>query len=436
MPDENMNDKKDKTMEKDGKKDTVTLFGREFGKRKAIVAGLGIACAAALAIGGICAVNAQPQAKEPVKQEQAAKTGSEDKKETYVLQVGAKAEGWNKDTSSPVIAHIVNEEEKVDYYTAYDANEEVSLDVPAEGGYEVSFISPVNADGSIYKVPEKQTVQAETVDADKKTGEEDDAAKTAELPFTLEPVKADAATTEELSKLADDVANAVKSGDETLTGEKGVKVVDTVTANIKANAKADVAKVEEAGKSAETVAATNESAAKKPEGSNSASKSGGNSGNGSSGSNGNTVPKPSGNGNSNSNGNGDSGNTSKPTGGNSGGSKPAHTHNWVAQTKTVHHDAQYKTVHHEAQYKTVNHPAVTETRSICNQCGADITGHTDEHLLAGNCESYTTKPVVVQQAWSEQVLVKGAWDEQVQASAPWDETVTTGYKCSGCGATK
>ena len=29
-----------------------------------------------------------------------------------------------------------------------------------------------------------------------------------------------------------------------------------------------------------------------------------------------------------------------------------------------------------------------------------------------------------------------AWDEQVQVSATWDETVTTGYKCPGCGSTK
>ena len=65
----------------------------------------------------------------------------------------------------------------------------------------------------------------------------------------------------------------------------------------------------------------------------------------------------------NDSGNNGSGNKSdsKPSGGSgnsgsgssSGGSSkkddtPAHQHNWVAQTKTVHHDAQYKTVHHDA----------------------------------------------------------------------------------------
>ena len=66
-----------------------------------------------------------------------------------------------KGESSPVIAHIVNKEEKVDYYHAYDANEPHALDVPAEGEYEVSFISPVDKDGSTYEVPKTAKVKAE-----------------------------------------------------------------------------------------------------------------------------------------------------------------------------------------------------------------------------------------------------------------------------------
>ena len=57
------------------------------------------------------------------------------------------------------------------------------------------------------------------------------------------------------------------------------------------------------------------------------------------------------------------------------------------QTGTVHHDAETTVVHHDAEYTTVHH---------------DATGH----------------------------------NEKVVDQAAWDETVTTGYKCSGCGATK
>lgn len=113
----------------------------------------------------------------------------------------------------------------------------------------------------------------------------------------------------------------------------------------------------------------------------------------------------------------------KPESGNPSTQETAsHQHNWVVQTKTVHHDAQYRTVHHDAVVKYV---------SICNNCGADITGNEAAHiknslLNGGNCGS----------CHEESRTVQAAYDEQVQVSAAWDETVTTGYKCSGCGATK
>ena len=113
----------------------------------------------------------------------------------------------------------------------------------------------------------------------------------------------------------------------------------------------------------------------------------------------------------------------KPESGNPSAQETAsHQHNWVVQTKTVHHDAQYRTVHHDAVVKYV---------SICNNCRADITGNEAAHiknslLNGGNCGS----------CHEESRTVQAAYDEQVQVSAAWDETVTTGYKCSGCGATK
>lgn len=141
-----------------------------------------------------------------------------------------------------------------------------------------------------------------------------------------------------------------------------------------------------------------------------------------------------------------SGKSGKDSGGSGSGNSSAqgavsHRHNWVAQTKTVHHDARYKTVHHDAQYKTVHHDAVVKYVSICNNCGADITGNEAAHfenslLNGGNCGSCHEESRTVQAAYDEQVKVSDAYNEQVQVSAAWDETVTTGYKCSSCGATK
>ena len=112
-------------------------------------------------------------------------------------------------------------------------------------------------------------------------------------------------------------------------------------------------------------------------------------------------------------------------------STPAHQHNWVPQTTTVHHDAVYKT---ETSY--VHHDAVYETRtvSVCVTCGAENPSlqHSKNHVLNG--QSDQVREV------EKKVLVKNAYDEpvtkQILVSNAYDETVTTGYKCSTCEATK
>lgn len=379
--------------EEDEKKGTIVLFGHEFDKKKAVMAGLGGLLAIALIGGGVWyAASQKPESKEPTPIEQT------EKQEQQVIQLGAKADGWVKGESSPVIAHIVNKEEKVDYYHAYDANEPHALDVPAEGEYEVSFISPVDKDGSIYEVPKTAKVKSEAEDKDgKDTGDE--------LPFEFKPIAADKADADALNAIVKSVGDAVKKGDETLTGANGTKVIELVKENAKANPNADKDKVDEESQKAEEGVTDEPSSgstgASKPEtGSNGNSASGGGTGNG-----------------GNSGSNGGSGGSN-----NGGGSKPQHTHNWVPQTTVVHHDAVYRT-------DTIYHPAVIEYHTVCNSCGAIIDGHAVEHLeSSGTCESYTT---------NKQVVISNEWYEEVQTlvSDAWDETVTTGYTCS-CGAVK
>ena len=375
--------------EEDGKKGSIVLFGHEFDKKKAVMAGLGGLLAIALIGGGVWyAASQKPEPKEPTPIEQT------DKQEQHVIQLGAKADGWVKGESSPVIAHIVNKEEKVDYYHAYDANEPHALDVPAEGEYEVSFISPVDKDGSTYEVPKTAKVKSGVEDKDgKDTGDE--------LPFEFKPIAADKADADALNAIVKSIGEAVKKGDETLTGAKGTKVIELVKDNAKANPNADKDKVDEESQKAE------EGVTDEP--------SGGNAG----------ASKPETGGNSTSSGNGGSTGSNGGSGSsnNGGGSKPQHTHNWVPQTTVVHHDAQYQTIHHDAVYGT---------RVTCNQCHADLTNqdvfaHFEESFSnGGSCESYSTVDYQISPAWDEQVLVSDAWDE----------TVTTGYKCSGCPATK
>lgn len=370
-----------------GKKSTIVLFGHEFDKRKAVLAGLGGLLAIALIGGGVWyAASQKPEPKEPTPIEQT------EKQEQQVIQLGAKADGWVKGESSPVIAHIVNKEEKVDYYHAYDANEPHALDVPAEGEYEVSFISPVDKDGSIYEVPKTVKVKSEAEDKDGKDAGD-------ELPFEFKPIAADKADADALNAIVKSVGDAVKKGDETLTGAKGTKVIELVKENAKANPNANKDKVDEESQKSEEDNTEGAGNAKPDNG-------GGD----------DTTNAGGGSGTQNQGGGGSS------SGGSGNGGDSEHTHNWVPQTTTIHHDAQYQTIHHDA---------ITEEIYICNNCGANITGdpwgHINDSFLNGDgsCGGYH----------SEWKVTSPAWDETKEVSPAWDETITT-YKCSGCPATK
>lgn len=168
----------------------------------------------------------------------------------------------------------------------------------------------------------------------------------------------------------------------------------------------------------------------------------------------------------------------------------AHTHNWVAVTKTVHHDAVTSQVWKEdsaAWDETVVTKAAWDEQvlsqaaydepvlvseaydepvygrvDICNNCGHEFWDPSDdinEHMAAGCWSGWHTEPRQIGTTHHDAVYNTVHHDavyttvhhdaettvvhhdatghyETVVTQAAWDETVTTGYKCSGCGATE
>lgn len=370
----------------------IKLFGREFSRKQVCAAGAGILCAVLLIGCGAYAISHASWTGDS--NAPAVSQSKDDEEQDMVLSLEVKADGWDADTSTPVIAHIEDADGEVDFYTAIAANKQVTVKVGESGTYTVTFISPVNADGSIYKVPSKKVTAGK-------------ADKTVATGVTFDKVDADKVTKDDLTAIVKDVAEAVKKGDSTLTGDKGAEVVKKFENNIKKNPNADAGAVEKETEKAQETAKEEKSDAKTPETSDS-KKSDSGSSNGSKKDNGNSGSdsKPSGSNNSN------SGSSSKKD------DTPAHVHKY-----DIYHPAVTHT-------ETVHHPAVThtESRSICNGCGADITGNERSHaksaMLAGNAAC-------------------GAWHSEprtVTDSAAYDETVTITdsaayYTCS-CGATK
>lgn len=133
--------------------------------------------------------------------------------------------------------------------------------------------------------------------------------------------------------------------------------------------------------------------------------------------------------------------SSKPS---NNSSKPAeHTHNWVAQYKTVNVPEKGHNEQVMVQAAYDEQVPITEMQefSICNQCGADITGNTTAHmknsyLNGGNCSGYHSE-------WREVVTGyktvhhDAVYETRYVVDSPaTTKQELTGYKCSGCGKTK
>lgn len=138
--------------------------------------------------------------------------------------------------------------------------------------------------------------------------------------------------------------------------------------------------------------------------------------------------------NSSSNKNNSSSSSSEPT---------EHTHNWVAQYKTVNVPEKGHNEQVLVQAAYDEQVPVTEMKaySICNDCGADITGNTYEHVKdhmindTGNGGYHTE--------WRETVVGYNTvhHDAVYETRYVVDSPATTkqeltGYKCSSCGKTK
>ena len=146
---------------------------------------------------------------------------------------------------------------------------------------------------------------------------------------------------------------------------------------------------------------------------------------------------------SNSSNNSGSSKPSNNSGSSSNNSKPAeHTHNWVAQYKTVNVPEKGHNEQVLVQAAYDEQVPVTEMKehSICNQCGADITadpwGHNKQHAL--NYEAGGFHSVFIEEVTGYNTVHHDAVYETkyVVDSPATTRQELTGYKCSGCGKTR
>ncbi len=368
-------------------------------KRKVAIGAAVALVVAGLGLGGAWATGAFAPKSEITKIEVDSDGGkkqvSEKTDKTVDWAVKIEAEGVTAD-SSPLITRYVctdGADEGVEFYHATSASDAIegkdSVQL-TEGTWEITAIPIINPDGSI-TTPAGGGEQAVS-GASKDSGNTE---------FTGDTKPAENVTQDDIDKVLDKVNEAVSKGDGTLTGDAGKDVVNKVTDNASKAPAADKEKVEEK-KDAATDSAVKAEVEKAD------------------------AVKP-----STGSGSAPSKSDSKPSSGSSG--KPSHEHTWQAQYRN---DPVYETrtrtvVDQDAWDEQVcvgSHIVFSDGAIFYDAAAA--ANYQESKAMAGTPVSYYTVDdykTVHHEAVTHQETY------QVQTGT---KQVLTGYRCSGCGATK
>lgn len=312
--------------------------------------------------------------------------------------------GWDEN-STPAIAHI--EGDDVDFYHAVtpdaEGNKGTSTVELAEGDYTVSFVSPVNSDGSAFDIYDTGAPVDITVDADAKN------APAINCPMAQIP--ADKVTDEMLANIVDKTKDAIKKGDETLKGDAGTGILDKLDGNVAKNPNASDKTKQEATDADKDVDVNDKPAQTTPSAKNDDNKA----------DNGNAGSQSSGNGSSN------AGSASSKPSQSSQPSKPAHTHTWVNHTATrqVWVSNWVDVPDYGTQQVVVGNTYIFSDGYSTTDINA-AKAHGRELAMAGKDCGYQTKPV-----YETQQVQTGSHKEDHGSYTT--ETYVDYVYCSSCG---
>lgn len=313
--------------------------------------------------------------------------------------------GWDEN-STPAIAHI--EGNDVDFYHAVtpdaDGNKGTSTVELAEGDYTVSFVSPVNSDGSAFDIYDTGAPVDITVDADAKT------APAVNCPMAQIP--ADKVTDDMLADIVDKTKDAIKNGDETLKGDAGTGILDKLDGNVAKNPNASDKTKQEATDADKDVDVNDKPAQTTPSAKNDNNAK----------ADSNAGSQPSNNGSSN------SGSASSKPSQSSQPSKPAHTHTWVNHTATrnVWVSNWVDVPDYGTKQVVVGNTFIFSDGYSTTDINA-AEAHARELIMAGKDSGYQTRPV-----YENQTVQIGSHKEDHGTNKT--ETYVDYVYCSSCGA--
>lgn len=312
--------------------------------------------------------------------------------------------GWDEN-STPAIAHI--EGDDVDFYHAVtpdaDGNKGTSTVELAEGDYTVSFVSPVNSDGSAFDIYDTGAPVDITVDADAKNAPA--------VNCSMAQIPADKVTDDMLADIVNKTKDAIKKGDETLKGDAGTGILDKLDGNVAKNPNASDKTKQEATDADKDVDVNDKPAQTTPSAKNDGNKADSNAGS-----------QPSNNGSSN------SGSASSKPSQSSQPSKPAHTHTWVNHTATrnVWVSNWVDVPDYGTKQVVVGNTFIFSDGYSTTDINA-AEDHAAELAIAGKDCGYQTRPI-----YENQAVQIGSHKEDHGTNKT--ETYVDYVYCSSCGA--
>lgn len=216
--------------------------------------------------------------------------------------------GWDM-SSTPAIVHIEGNDVNFFHAVTPDAegNKGTSTVALAEGDYTVSFVSPVNSDGSTFEMNEAGAAGDVVVDADNET-----------VPVVechMMQIPADQVTDEMLQNIIEQTKDAIENGDETLKGDAGISILDKLESNVAQNSNATNETKQESTDADKEVDVNDEPSQTTPPATTGSNNSG-------------SQPSDTGSPSTSTGNSGDNGTSSTQS------TQPAHTHSWVNHTAT------------------------------------------------------------------------------------------------------
>lgn len=336
------------------------------------------------------------------------KTATDEQKTVDVTLSVTADHGWDEN-STPAIAHI--EGNDVDFYHAVtpdaDGNKGTSTVELAEGDYTVSFVSPVNSDGSAFDIYDTGAPVDITVDADAKT------APAVNCPMAQIP--ADKVTDDMLADIVNKTKDAIEKGDETLKGDAGTGILDKLDGNVAKNPNASDKTKQEATDADKDVDVNDKPAQTTPSAKNDNNTK----------ADSNAGSQPSSNGSSNS---GNSGSASSKPSQSSQPSKPAHTHTWANHTATRNvWVSNWVDVPDYSTQQVVVGRTFNFSDGYSTADDNDAKAHARELALAGKDSGYQVMPV-----YETQKVQTGSHKEDHGYNKT--ESYVDYVYCSSCGA--